>query len=69
MDPYYLSGNAFGYNHKEKTQICRFFHAYQFMQVASGSPGFEINGHKASVWFHYDVLHIIWPNGPIYPIG
>ena len=25
IDPYNLSGNVFGYDNKEKTQICQFF--------------------------------------------
>ena len=28
IDPYNLSGNVFGYNHKQKNQICQFMLAY-----------------------------------------
>ena len=26
------------------------------------APAFEINGHVASVWYQYDILHTVWPN-------
>ena len=48
IDPYNLTGNEFGYNKKEKTQICRFLYAYQFMPLHPDTPTFEINGHEAS---------------------
>ena len=33
IDTYNLTSNIFGYKHKEKTQICRFLLAFQFMHT------------------------------------
>ena len=48
MDPYNLSGNVFGYNHKEKNRICRSLLVYT-PKLHPDALTFEINGHEASV--------------------
>ena len=50
IDPYNLYGDVLGYNHDEKTQICRFAIAFQLMlKLLPDAQTFEINGHEASV--------------------
>ena len=53
IDPYDLSGNLFGYNHKEKNKFV------DFRLLTQDALTFEINGHEASVWYQYDELHIM----------
>ena len=66
MDPYNLSGNVFGYNTREKNWILNLF-IFQpsGKMVALDAPTFEISGHGASVWNHYNDIHIVWTNGSI----
>ena len=35
----------------------------QFMHHDAST--FEKHGHKASVWYQYDELHVVWMNGPL----
>ena len=70
INPLDLSGDVFGYNHMEKSQICRFellIPAYA-SKLHPNAPTFKINGHEAPVWYQYDEWHIIWTNWPVKPI-
>ena len=67
--PKNLSGSVFGYNHKQKTQIWRLTLVTVYItKLQPDAPTFEINGHEASVWYHYDGSHVVWTNWPIKPI-
>ena len=54
IDPYNLSVNVVNYNHKAKTQICRFLLAYRIIhpskpKLHQDAPTFQINCREASV--------------------
>ena len=52
--PINLSGNVFGYNHREKNQFFRFLRAYTFINLSKlhqVATTFEINGREASQWY------------------
>ena len=65
MDPYNPSGNVFGYNAREKTRILNLLIFQPGKVFAPDTPTFEINGHGASVWYHYIDIDIEWTNGSI----
>ena len=61
IDPFCPTGNVFGYNNKGETRIWRIFvFPALTAHVALRRPTFEINGHGASVWYHWYTIHIFY---------
>ena len=55
---------------KIKSQICRFmFVTVYITKLQPDAQTFEINGHEASVWYHYNELRSVWTNWSIFLSG
>ena len=58
INSYKLCGKVIEYTNKEKTNFGHFLGFPADAQVAPSCRSFEINGHGASVSYHYDVKHL-----------